>query len=157
LNEASVPVCLFCGTPHTGLPVCANGKVVCCMCWEFTDISDLNVCADGRKEDVCRTCARAEQDHIATLPFDRRLRAHYRSGMRYTDLEARVYPPDHFKRYWNYSQNGGPPGGRMSFTAALTRRGLRLYHDRLGDRRISGELPPGRPAEKPNRIQNGDR
>jgi hypothetical protein len=61
------------------------------------------------------------------MSFDTRFKQYYESGMSFHDLEIKMYPSNAYPRYWNYASNGGPPGGRMSFTAALKRRGLQIF------------------------------
>jgi len=58
--------------------------------------------------------------------FEARLRQHYHSGIKFHDLEQKLYPSEAYPRYWNYASNGGPPGGRMQFVAALKRRKLSI-------------------------------
>jgi len=56
----SIPVRLCCGKRHWGV-VCPDGKVMCCICFERVSQSDLNVLPNGKKEDVCKACAKMEQ------------------------------------------------------------------------------------------------
>lgn len=55
------PVRLCCGQRHYG-PQCPDGKVMCCLCFERFEVSQLNICEDGRPEDVCKPCALAERE-----------------------------------------------------------------------------------------------
>jgi hypothetical protein len=50
------PVRLCCGQRHYG-PLCPDGKVMCCLCFERFEVEDLSETADGSKQDVCRACA----------------------------------------------------------------------------------------------------
>jgi hypothetical protein len=72
--------------------------------------------------------------------FELRLRRHYRPGILFHDLEFSMYPSDDYPKYWNYASNGGPPGGRMSFSAALKRRGLSIVGTG-GRKNVYNELP----------------
>ncbi len=53
------PVRLCCGQRHAG-PLCSNGHVMCCICFERVPPSELHMTSDGKLEDVCRPCASAE-------------------------------------------------------------------------------------------------
>lgn len=53
------PVRLCCFQRHFG-PICPDGKVMCCLCFERVHQDDLNV-VDGQKEDVCKKCAELEK------------------------------------------------------------------------------------------------
>lgn len=48
-----------CGQRHAG-PVCPDGKVMCCLCFDRFELADLHVEDDGTKVDVCRSCAASE-------------------------------------------------------------------------------------------------
>ena len=63
MNEPPVRLC--CYQRHWG-PICPDGKVMCCLCFGRFDQSELNVTADGQKEDVCKGCA--EQEKGAKAP-----------------------------------------------------------------------------------------
>lgn len=54
------PVRLCCGQRHNG-PVCPDGQVMCCICFGRFRQEDLNVLDNGKKEDVCKTCANKEK------------------------------------------------------------------------------------------------
>lgn len=58
------PVRLCCGQRHLG-PVCPDGWVMCCICFERKQPADLNATANGQKEDVCKTCAEEEKRQAA--------------------------------------------------------------------------------------------
>ena len=60
------PVRLCCGQRHFG-PVCPDGMVMCCLCFERVSKDKLNVAADGRKENVCKKCADEESAPINAL------------------------------------------------------------------------------------------
>lgn len=65
-NDISeIPVRLCCGQRHGGV-VCPDKKVMCCLCFDRVDISDLNVLANGDIEDVCRKCSEQEARQIMT-------------------------------------------------------------------------------------------
>lgn len=53
------PVRLCCGQPHLG-PVCPDGKVMCCLCFERVAQDELHVTPSGQREDVCKKCAGQE-------------------------------------------------------------------------------------------------
>jgi hypothetical protein len=53
------PVRLCCGQRHFG-PVCPDGMVMCCLCFERVSQDKLNVASNGQKEDVCNECAERE-------------------------------------------------------------------------------------------------
>ena len=53
------PVRLCCGQRHFG-PVCPDGMVMCCICFERVSQDQLNVASNGQKEDVCKQCAERE-------------------------------------------------------------------------------------------------
>lgn len=55
--------------------------------------------------------------------FDERLQHCFHQGISHGDLENAMYPHEQHPRYWKHASQGGPPGGRMSFHAALRRRG----------------------------------
>lgn len=55
-----IPVRICCGQPHLG-PECPDGKVMCCLCFERVEKSELNILPDGSMEDVCKRCAEAEK------------------------------------------------------------------------------------------------
>lgn len=59
--SGSAPVRLCCGQRHWGA-VCPDGKVMCCICFERVSQDNLNVLANGKKEDVCKSCAQKEQN-----------------------------------------------------------------------------------------------
>lgn len=58
----AAPVRLCCGKRHLG-PVCPDGKVMCCLCFSRVDQDQLNVAANGQKEDVCKKCDELEKAH----------------------------------------------------------------------------------------------
>ena len=70
----AAPVRLCCGKRHLG-PVCPDGKVMCCLCFERFDQGQLNVAANGQKEDVCKKCAELEKaanaQALASLPISK--------------------------------------------------------------------------------------
>lgn len=54
-NDAPVRVC--CGQRHYGV-TCPDGKVMCCVCFERFDVSDLAVSGNPMVAyDVCKGCA----------------------------------------------------------------------------------------------------
>lgn len=62
MNEAPYRLC--CGQQHWG-PVCPDGKVMCCMCYERFDREDLAVDPkDGKKWDICKACQESEDRAI---------------------------------------------------------------------------------------------
>ena len=65
LLAASVRLC--CGKRHLG-SVCPDGKVMCCLCFERFDQDQLNVAANGQKEDVCKKCDELEKATNTLLP-----------------------------------------------------------------------------------------
>lgn len=54
-----VPIRLCCGKQHLG-PICQDGKVMCCLCFNRFEQDELNVMANGQKENVCKKCAKME-------------------------------------------------------------------------------------------------
>ena len=59
----TIPVRLCCGRRHLG-PICPDGKVMCCLCFERVDRDKLNETPDGLKKDVCIKCAQKEHENI---------------------------------------------------------------------------------------------
>jgi hypothetical protein len=56
MSSDFVPFRLCCGLQHHG-PVCPDGKVMCCICFERVGQDELAVDPeDGKKWDVCRRC-----------------------------------------------------------------------------------------------------
>ena len=47
---------LCCGKRHDG-PVCADEKVMCCLCFNRFSQDELNVNENGNRENVCMECA----------------------------------------------------------------------------------------------------
>lgn len=54
------PIRLCCGQPHLG-PVCPDGKVMCCLCFERVEQERLSIGENGVKENVCRECVKRER------------------------------------------------------------------------------------------------
>ena len=59
------PVRLCCGQRHYGVQ-CPDGLVMCGMCFRRVSVDNLNVCEDGRRENVCLRCAAQERERIAS-------------------------------------------------------------------------------------------
>jgi hypothetical protein len=59
VSRLDAPVRLCCGQRHFG-PVCPDGKVMCCICFNRVQQDKLNVAPNGQKEDVCNECAAKE-------------------------------------------------------------------------------------------------
>jgi hypothetical protein len=59
------PVRLCCGQRHHG-PVCPDGKVMCCLCFERVDQEALNRNSEGKLGDVCKDCAEEEKQMSST-------------------------------------------------------------------------------------------
>ena len=59
--ESGAPIRLCCGERHFG-PVCPDGKVMCCLCFErfASDSLAFDPAVDSRV-DVCQPCHDAEQ------------------------------------------------------------------------------------------------
>lgn len=53
------PFRLCCGKQHYG-PICPDGRVMCCLCFDVVEQSQLNKTADGKLEDVCKSCVEKE-------------------------------------------------------------------------------------------------
>jgi len=53
------PTRLCCGQKHYG-PVCPDGKVQCCLCFERVAQDKLHALPNGQLEDVCQVCADKE-------------------------------------------------------------------------------------------------
>lgn len=57
-----IPIRVCCGQRHLG-PLCPDGLVMCCLCFNRVPLTDLNLIGgDGEeiREDVCRSCAEKE-------------------------------------------------------------------------------------------------
>lgn len=54
------PVRLCCYQRHNG-PVCPDGKVMCCLCFNRFEQTELWVDGDGDVWDTCKPCAYYEQ------------------------------------------------------------------------------------------------
>lgn len=68
---SDLPVRLCCFDRHSGV-MCPDGKVMCCLCFERVETTDLASDFEvvmGKKEwhviDVCKPCYEAEQEAIA--------------------------------------------------------------------------------------------
>jgi hypothetical protein len=48
------------GSQRTRLDRLTDGRVMCCLCFEYVTRDQLNPLPDGMVEDVCQTCAAAE-------------------------------------------------------------------------------------------------
>lgn len=59
-GDCMIPYRLCCGKQHLGVE-CPDGKVLCCMCFERVEQSELNVLPDGTKENCCKRCAAKEK------------------------------------------------------------------------------------------------
>jgi hypothetical protein len=57
-----IPVRLCCGQRHLG-PLCPDGKVMCCLCFERKELTELNKDESGNMEDVCINCATIENNY----------------------------------------------------------------------------------------------
>lgn len=64
INEPPTRLC--CGQKHHG-PVCPDGKVMCCLCFNRVNQDELHVLPDGQKEDVCNDCFDEEENLINKL------------------------------------------------------------------------------------------
>lgn len=62
MSEIQIPFRLCCGHQHLG-SICPDGKVMCCLCFTRVSQDNLNVLPNGKKEDVCKSCAKAEKLH----------------------------------------------------------------------------------------------
>lgn len=62
LEEAPVRLCCF--QRHRG-PICPDGKVMCCLCFQRFEQSELNRDTEGELEDVCLDCADLEKRRAA--------------------------------------------------------------------------------------------
>ena len=56
-NVRIPPVRLCCGQRHWGV-LCPDGKVMCCICFSRFPESGLFVNSEGRREDICVSCAK---------------------------------------------------------------------------------------------------
>lgn len=52
------PVRMCCMRRHYG-PICPDGKIMCCLCFDRVDASEAGV-IDGERVDVCQPCAAKE-------------------------------------------------------------------------------------------------
>ena len=59
--NVNTPTRLCCGKKHKG-PVCDDGKVMCCICFERVALNQLGVAEDGEKWDVCKKCNKEVQE-----------------------------------------------------------------------------------------------
>lgn len=68
-----IPYRLCCGQQHVG-PVCPDGLVMCCYCFERVSIEDL-ASKNGDKIDVCILCWDWEQKRLDCIirPFSSRV------------------------------------------------------------------------------------
>ena len=55
------PVRLCCSSRHYGC-VCPDGKVMCIICYNRVTIDKLHLLPNGKREDVCQSCADKEKD-----------------------------------------------------------------------------------------------
>jgi hypothetical protein len=63
--QFNIPTRLCCGQKHLG-PQCPDGKVMCCMCFERKELSELSTDEEsGKKCDVCADCEAKEKAFIA--------------------------------------------------------------------------------------------
>jgi len=60
MKEAPVRLC--CGQRHWG-SICPDNKVMCCLCFRRTSLEQLNTLPNGKKEDVCLSCAAKEKQN----------------------------------------------------------------------------------------------
>jgi len=58
-SDFDAPVRICCGQRHFDA-VCPDGKVMCCLCFSRFGLAGLADADDGRKQDVCKTCAAEE-------------------------------------------------------------------------------------------------
>jgi hypothetical protein len=73
---------------------------------------------------------------VKRVPIAERIAKHFKAGMKYTDLEGAVFPPDEYPRAWRYATKGGPPGCRRTLSAHLTKNGYQVCGCYLSDRRV---------------------
>lgn len=57
------PYRLCCMQRHNG-PTCADGKVMCSICFGRFDVADLHVDDEGQAWDVCKLCEARDQRAI---------------------------------------------------------------------------------------------
>lgn len=67
------PVKLCCGQRHWGI-VCPDSKVMCCLCFDRFDQSQLARDEEGEKWDICWPCWVADQ--LALAKKEREARDH---------------------------------------------------------------------------------
>jgi hypothetical protein len=61
------PYRLCCGQPHYGVQ-CPDGKVMCCICFSRFPVDELHIDpSDGKRVDICTSCAAEEQRIINEL------------------------------------------------------------------------------------------
>jgi hypothetical protein len=63
------PVRLCCMQRHWG-PVCPDGVVMCCMCFDRFAIEQLAVDVDGQRVDVCWPCWEHDQERLRQKETD---------------------------------------------------------------------------------------
>lgn len=69
-------------------------------------------------------------------PIAERIAKHFTAGMKYTDLEGKVFPPAEYPRAWRYATGGGPPACRRTLVAHLHKNGYQVLGGYLGDRHV---------------------
>lgn len=70
------------------------------------------------------------------VPIATRIAAHFKDGMKYTDLEGLVFPPAEYPRAWRGAAKGGPPACRRTLVAHLHKNGYRVIGGYLGERNV---------------------
>lgn len=105
-NLLDAPVRLCCGQRHFG-PVCPDGLVMCCLCFERVSQNKLNVAPDGRKEDVCKQCAEQESASNAAASCSRLFLIRGVPGSGKTTYAETLELPDHYEADMWFEDNGG--------------------------------------------------
>ncbi len=59
-DDKQPPVRVCCGQKHSG-PVCLDGRVMCCLCFERVEQQQLAIDPEDKKQwDICSTCYERE-------------------------------------------------------------------------------------------------
>ena len=64
--RVNAPVRLCCGKRHHGVQ-CPDGKVMCCICFQRFEVSELSLTPEGKPVDVCKDCAQQEAEVMAQI------------------------------------------------------------------------------------------
>lgn len=74
MSNTEAPVRLCCFERHYGVQ-CPDGKVMCELCFDRFEVSDLNVTEDGNPENVCKPCHEHDMTMFRRKQFREKLRS----------------------------------------------------------------------------------